>query len=212
MVSPSNGSIFPSLLTMLGRTPNGRVSVSSRTVTSRRPGVNTGRKRETPRIRMLSAGLVMIQLRELVLVEAKAHLGEIGSNCSAKEAGRGIIRKAFERTQDALSVNTSSDWTEKYYQYANRVACLHLLTQTGLLPICFLSTSWETHPGPQESVLKQRMNGDGRYQSRMHTLASCMGTLFQAGFTRSFFMFPQRRLSEYVGAPRHRNNFRTDDY
>jgi len=70
--------------------------------------------------------------RELVLVEAKAHLGEISSNCGAKEPSRSIIKTAFERTQKALSITTSSDWVAKYYQYANRIACVHFLHANGV--------------------------------------------------------------------------------
>jgi hypothetical protein len=64
---------------------------------------------------------------ELVLVEAKAHVGEIYSSTQAKRVGLEIIRTAFDKTQTALQVSTSNDWTQQFYQYANRIACLYFL-------------------------------------------------------------------------------------
>jgi hypothetical protein len=68
--------------------------------------------------------------REWLLVEAKAHLGEIESSCQASPAGGlDTIRAAFETTKKALDVQRDRDWLSGYYQFCNRVAVLYFLNQ-----------------------------------------------------------------------------------
>lgn len=71
--------------------------------------------------------------REWLLVEAKAHLGEIVSSCGASPRG-GLkkIQDALEETKAALGVSANADWLNGYYQYANRLACLHFLSSNGI--------------------------------------------------------------------------------
>ena len=66
---------------------------------------------------------------EWLLVEAKAHLNELRSDCQASEAGgRPMIRSALDRVKAALGASTEADWLNGYYQYANRLAVLwHLM-------------------------------------------------------------------------------------
>ena len=65
---------------------------------------------------------------EWILVEAKANLEELRSECKAisKESLR-KIRAAFDATKAALGVPDEADWMGPYYQYCNRVAALHFL-------------------------------------------------------------------------------------
>lgn len=71
--------------------------------------------------------------KEWILVEAKAHLGEIASNCNASErGGRHQIEKAFREVKSALGVQPDKDWCTGYYQFANRLAALHFLAQQGV--------------------------------------------------------------------------------
>lgn len=66
---------------------------------------------------------------EWLLVEAKAHLDEMRSSCTAKDkGGRGRIVAAVEATKTALSVPVDCDWLNGYYQYCNRVVLLHFLS------------------------------------------------------------------------------------
>ncbi len=69
---------------------------------------------------------------ELLLVEGKAHLGEIASSCGAKGRGREKIAKALDETKQALKAAPASDWLNGYYQYANRLAVLHFLHSHGV--------------------------------------------------------------------------------
>jgi hypothetical protein len=88
---------------------------------------------------------------EYLLVEAKAHAGEISSSCSAKDGegkgGLGKIRTTLSRTIDAYGFKaTPDDWLKGYYQYANRLACLHFLRQNSisarLIFIYFIGDKW----------------------------------------------------------------------
>jgi len=93
--------------------------------------------------------------QEWLLVEAKAHLGEIKSDCGAKD-GLSLIKKTMEGTKTALRVEPERDWLKGYYQYANRVAALHFLVQRGvaarLLFIYFTGDGHRGHRGPSDEA------------------------------------------------------------
>jgi hypothetical protein len=60
-----------------------------------------------------------------VLVEAKAHLAEFRSPpCAAGAASMARIVAAFDRVKAGLGAAPGADWTQAYYQYANRLAHL----------------------------------------------------------------------------------------
>jgi hypothetical protein len=69
--------------------------------------------------------------RDLLLVEAKAHTGELKNprGCGAKgEGSRDQIEKALAVTIKDLKASKSvEDWCGEYYQYANRLATLNFL-------------------------------------------------------------------------------------
>ena len=68
-----------------------------------------------------------------ILVEAKAHLGELASSCGATaETSRQRIREVLNQTRSDLGVTGDTDWSESYYQYCNRVALLHFLRTRGV--------------------------------------------------------------------------------
>ncbi|MEE8328967.1 MAG: hypothetical protein V3R54_03445 [Thermodesulfovibrionia bacterium] len=65
---------------------------------------------------------------EVFLVEAKAHVEEIISNCGAKSPkSRKRIQRRFKETRELLKCKTSIDWTTGFYQYSNRIAHLYYL-------------------------------------------------------------------------------------
>lgn len=69
----------------------------------------------------------------VVLVEAKAHLGEFLSPPSAASAeSRRRIDRAFAAVRDELGVTTGGDWTTTYYQFCNRLAHHHFLLRHGV--------------------------------------------------------------------------------
>lgn len=70
--------------------------------------------------------------RELILVEAKANTGELKSDCKAKDESLKKIRNSLEAVRDDLSPARVNDWTQCYYQFANRLATLHFLKGQGV--------------------------------------------------------------------------------
>jgi len=76
---------------------------------------------------------------EVVLVEAKAHLGEMFSTRSqAGPASLRKIREALRDTASALRARSDTDWTSHFYQYANRLAHAHLLRTLNGIPTCLV--------------------------------------------------------------------------
>lgn len=82
---------------------------------------------------------------EWLLVEAKAHLGELRQSCLAKPSelggSRELIAERLDEVKAALGAHTDKSWLEGYYQFANRIATLWFLHEQGvdarLLHICF---------------------------------------------------------------------------
>jgi len=75
-------------------------------------------------------GLARSESGVCVLVEAKAHVGELASNCAAAStASVSRIRSALEETKRALAVDAGCDWCVGFYQYANRLAHAYLMNE-----------------------------------------------------------------------------------
>ena len=71
--------------------------------------------------------------RELLLLEAKAHVGELKSNCGAKSPSSvQKIDRALDKAKQFLGTDPKADWKNGYYQTANRVATLNFLTEEGI--------------------------------------------------------------------------------
>ena len=67
---------------------------------------------------------------EWLLVEAKAHLGELNTDCGAKaEKSLYTITRALAETGKSLNITNPESWLNGYYQYANRLAVLHFLNK-----------------------------------------------------------------------------------
>jgi hypothetical protein len=87
----------------------------------------------------------------VILVEAKAHVGELVSRCEAvSPESLAKIEAAFDSTRRALGAGKSGEWMTRYYQYANRLAHLHFLRDHGvdaqLALVCLCGDS--DMPGP----------------------------------------------------------------
>lgn len=64
----------------------------------------------------------------VILLEAKAHAGELASSCKATSADSlMLINNSFKKVKSELEVSESVDWLHSYYQYANRIAHLYFL-------------------------------------------------------------------------------------
>jgi hypothetical protein len=69
---------------------------------------------------------------EWLLVEAKANIEELRSNCGAKDQrSLDVIRDTLNRTKSALGVPENCDWIKSYYQFCNRVAALNFMNAIG---------------------------------------------------------------------------------
>jgi hypothetical protein len=68
--------------------------------------------------------------REYILVEAKAHIGEMTANCKAEGDSLQKIKDCFKKVKDDLGINDSMhNWLSKDYQYANRISVLWFLKE-----------------------------------------------------------------------------------
>ncbi len=64
----------------------------------------------------------------VLLGEAKSHISEVISHCSAKSIdSRTKIQAALDETKRALGIKSPTSWLSPYYQYANRIAHLQFL-------------------------------------------------------------------------------------
>jgi hypothetical protein len=64
---------------------------------------------------------------DLFFVEAKSHISELFSCVDAKGRSLELIQNSLRETKRYLSPNSKVDWSNGFYQYANRLAHLHLL-------------------------------------------------------------------------------------
>ena len=75
-------------------------------------------------------GLALTSNGRCLLVEAKANVPEFNSSPSgASEESLRKIRRALDDTKAFLSVRSKTDWTQCFYQYANRLAHLYFLKE-----------------------------------------------------------------------------------
>ena len=66
---------------------------------------------------------------DILLVEAKAHAGELISTCGAGSESMTQIERSLEQAGRFYGVSSTANWAKSYYQYANRLAHLYLLRQ-----------------------------------------------------------------------------------
>lgn len=72
---------------------------------------------------------------DVILVEAKANIPEVVSPASAASTtSKELIQRSLQETQRFLGVDTKIDWSERLYQYANRIAHLYFLRVLNLIP------------------------------------------------------------------------------
>ncbi len=97
--------------------------------------------------------------KEWLLIEAKAHIGEVQSSCGATSPKSiAKIRKAFEETSFAFENQTRpiDNWLSPYYQYSNRLSMLYFLMNkctptipTRLLFVYFYGENMQRRECPQ---------------------------------------------------------------
>ena len=94
------------------------------------------------------------------LVEAKASINEIKSRPSkAKPKSKAVIEKSLLLTKEILGINNDIDWSQKYYQYTNRLAHLYFLRIQNKVPawlvnIFFINDKEVNGPKTKEEWLR----------------------------------------------------------
>ena len=94
----------------------------------------------------------VVEAKDLILVEAKAHLDESNSNCGAGINSRNVISAILRETADFLNVEEYSKreniWLDKYYQLSNRLATHVYLKKCGQSPhLLFVYFLNDNNPG-----------------------------------------------------------------
>ena len=79
-------------------------------------------------------GLARIGGDRLLLLEAKGNIPELDSTpTGAREDSLKKIRESLAETRKFLKVKSETDWSQCFYQYANRLAHLYLLRELNKL-------------------------------------------------------------------------------
>ncbi len=80
-------------------------------------------------------GLARTSCGRLLLLEAKANIPEFDSDPMKAEKEDSIkkIKESLAKTSDFLGVKPRTDWSQCFYQYANRLAHLYLLRELNCL-------------------------------------------------------------------------------
>lgn len=93
---------------------------------------------------------------EFLLVEAKAHIGEVKSSSQAAGDSKERIGELFSQLKSKYSISTQNDWTMTHYQKANRLLFLDFLISRGipakLLYIYFLNGYSSANAKEEKSV------------------------------------------------------------
>jgi len=72
---------------------------------------------------------------KVFIVEAKAHITEIVSpGTGASSQSKALIEKSFHEVESFLKIQSLTEWTTVFYQYANRLAHLYLLRELNNIP------------------------------------------------------------------------------
>jgi hypothetical protein len=81
-------------------------------------------------------GLAKIDNNDILLIEAKSHIGELISVLKAI-ANNSLekISRSLSQTQEILGVKSHLDWTAPFYQYSNRLVHLYFLRELNKLPV-----------------------------------------------------------------------------
>jgi hypothetical protein len=73
-------------------------------------------------------------IKTWILIEAKAHLGELSQSSGASENSLLKIEETLLKTakNNRITIIEDSPWTKKHYQFANRIYVLDLLKRCGI--------------------------------------------------------------------------------
>jgi hypothetical protein len=91
-------------------------------------------------------GLAVSSDGKVILVEAKAHVGELVSSCTAGQDSLELINQSLQEAKVHYGAHPAADWTTGFYQYANRLAHLKFLLDNGVdahLVFIYFLNAWD---------------------------------------------------------------------
>jgi hypothetical protein len=105
-------------------------------------------------------GLAKIDKKDILLIEAKSHIGELRSTLRAKATNslRKICQSLIE-AQGFLEVESLLDWGTPFYQYTNRLAHLYFLRELNKLPAYLVFVYFLNDPNMNGPSTKEEWQG-----------------------------------------------------
>ena len=105
-------------------------------------------------------GLAKTDKKDILLIEAKSHIGELFSISKAKAKNSlNKISKSLAQTQEFLGVKSHLDWSTPFYQYTNRLAHLYFLRELNKLPAYLVFVYFINDPDMHGPSTKEEWQG-----------------------------------------------------
>lgn len=80
-------------------------------------------------------GLAQTSRGDVIIVEAKSHVSEMVSSCQAGRDSWKLINGSLAEAAAYYHADHPNNWTDRYYQYANRLAHLFFLRHVNNIPV-----------------------------------------------------------------------------
>jgi hypothetical protein len=129
-------------------------------------------------------GLAKTENGDLLLIEAKSHIGELLTILKAKASNSfSTISQSLTQTQDFLGGKSHLDWTAPFYQYTNRLAHLYLLRELNKLPAYLVFVYFINDPDMNGPSTREEWQGAFKLMKTLlglsrHKLSKYMADIF----------------------------------
>ncbi len=129
-------------------------------------------------------GLAITEKDDLLLFEAKSHIGELKNNLKAEaKSSEKKINQSLTQTQDFLGVKSHLGWTTPFYQYTNRLAHLYFLRELNKLPAYLFFVYFINDPDMGGPSTKEEWQGALKLMKTLlglsrHKLSKYMADIF----------------------------------
>jgi hypothetical protein len=105
-------------------------------------------------------GLAKVDNRDILLIEAKSHIGELRNSLRANDPDSlKKINQSLTQTQEFLGVKSHLGWTAPFYQYTNRLAHLYFLRDLNKLPAHLIFVYFLNDPDMHGPSTKEEWQG-----------------------------------------------------
>ena len=129
-------------------------------------------------------GLAKTDKKDILLIEAKSHIGELRSTLRAKTTNS--LRKicqSLTQTQGFLGVESLLDWGTPFYQYTNRLAHLYFLREMNKLPAYLVFVYFINDPDMHGPSTREEWQGALKLMKTLlglsrHKLSKYMADIF----------------------------------